>query len=163
MSQIKYKKGNLVDAFINNEVNVLIQQCNNFCTQNSGLAKEIKARLPEMFAADCETIKGDIRKLGSYSCAIFEGDNDSLKYGFNLYGQHRYGMDKQHTDYAAIEKGLCSIRKRLDLVARDDKTDIKIGLAKLGCGLGGGSWDIVSKIIEEQLCNYGYEVICYEL
>ena len=43
------------------------------------IAKEIKARLPEMFAADCETIKGDIRKLGSYSYAIFEGDNKSLK------------------------------------------------------------------------------------
>ena len=163
MNQIKYKKGNLVDAFINNEVNVLIQQCNNFCTQNSGLAKEIKARLPEMFAADCETIKGDIRKLGSYSCAIFEGDNDSLKYGFNLYGQHRYGTDKQHTDYDAIEKGLKSIRKHLNLIAPDDLSDIKIGLPRLGCGLGGGSWDIVSKIIEEQLCNYGYEVTCYEL
>ena len=163
MNQIKYKKGNLVDAFINNEVNVLIQQCNNFCTQNSGLAKEIKARLPEMFAADCETIKGDIGKLGSYSYAFFEGDNKSLKYGFNLYGQHSYGIDKQHTDYIAIGTGLCSIRKLLDLVSRDDKTDIKIGLAKLGCGLGGGSWEIVSKIIEEQLCAYNYGVTCYEL
>ena len=163
MNKIKYKKGNLVDAFINNEVNVLIQQCNNFCTQNSGLAKEIKAKLPEMFAADCETVKGDIGKLGSYSYAIFEGDNGSLKYGFNLYGQHRYGVEKQHTDYIAIEKGLCSIRKRLDLVAMDGKTDIKIGLAKLGCGLGRGDWIIVSKIIEDQLCAYNYEVICYEL
>lgn len=163
MNQIKYKKGNLVDAFINNEVNVLIHQANCFNTMGSGIVKEIKSRLPEMFAADCETIKGDIRKLGSYSYAIFEGDNKSLKYGFNLYGQHRYGIDKQHTDYIAIVTGLCSIRKLLDVVSRCDKTDIKIGLPKLGCGLGGGSWEIVSKIIEEQLCAYDYEVICYEL
>ena len=163
MNHIKYKKGNLVDAFINNEINVLIQQCNCFCTQNSGVAKEIKTRLPEMFQADCETIKGHIGKLGSYSYAVFDSGNDLPKYGFNLYGQYRYGTEKQHTDYEAIEKGLEAIRKRLDLSSRDDKTDITIGLPRLGCGLGGGSWDVVSKIIEEQLCTYGYEVICYEL
>lgn len=163
MNQIKYKKGNLVDAFINNEINILIHQANCQNCMSSGVAKEIKTRLPEMFQADCGTIKGHIGKLGSYSYAVFDSGNDLPKYGFNLYGQYRYGTEKQHTDYAAIEKGLKSIRKHLNLIAPDDLSDIKIGLPRLGCGLGGGSWDVVSKIIEEQLCNYGYEVTCYEL
>lgn len=61
MTEIKYATGNLVDAFINNGVNVLIHQANCFCTMNSGIAKEIKQELPEMFQADCETIKRLIR------------------------------------------------------------------------------------------------------
>lgn len=161
MNHIKYKKGNLVDAFIDNEINVLIQQCNCFCTQNSGLAKEIKARLPEMFQADCETIKGDIRKLGSYSCAIFEGDNGSLKYGFNLYGQHRYGVEKQHTNYDKMKKGLTSIKNYLDLSI--GKTKKKVGIPKLGCGLGGGDWSVVSDIVSEIFVEQDYEIYVYEL
>ena len=161
MNQIRYKKGNLIDAFINNEINVLIHQANCFNTMGSGVAKEIKTRLPEMFQADCETTRGDVGKLGCFSYAVF--DDENIKLGINLYGQYRYGTEKQHTDYDAIEKGLHKICKFLDLFAKDDKSNIKIGLPRLGCGLGGGSWDIVSKIIEEQLCDYGYEVTCYEL
>ena len=160
MNQIRYKKGNLIDAFINNEINVLVHQANCFNTMGSGIAKEIKARLPEMFAADCETIKGHVEKLGSYSYAIFGGDNNLPKYGFNLYGQYRYGNDKQHTDYVAIKEGLISIREYLEIAC---PVGVVVGTSRLGCGLGGGSWGVVSKIIEEQLCNYGYEVVCYEL
>lgn len=161
MNQIKYKKGNLVDAFINNEINVLIHQANCFNTMGSGVAKEIKARLPEMFQADCETIKGHVEKLGSYSCAIFEGDDGELKYGFNLYSQYRYGVEKQHTNYDKMKKGLTSIKNYLDLSI--GKTKKKVGIPKLGCGLGGGDWSVVSDIVSEIFVEQDYEIYVYEL
>ena len=161
MSQIKYKKGNLVDAFINNEVNVLIHQANCFCTMNSGIAKEIKQKLPEMFQADCETIKGHPSKLGNYTKAIYKNGTE-IKVGYNLYGQYRYGTGEQYTDYKAIRKGLKSIAWSLDL-AKATGFNAKIGLPLIGCGLAGGDWNIVQQIIQEELVDKGFNVSVYTL
>ena len=43
------------------------------------------------------------------------------------------------------------------------KEDIKIGCPLLGCGLASGDWRVVSKIIEEELCDKGWKVIVYVL
>lgn len=36
----------------------------------------------------------------------------------------------------------------------------QIAMPKIGCGLGGGDWSVVSKIIEEYA---GFEVLVYEI
>lgn len=161
MSEINYVKGNVVDAFINNEINVLIHQANCFCTMGSGVAKEIKIRLPEMYQEDCETIKGHPSKLGTYTKVIYK-NGENVKVGYNLYGQYKYGTDEQHIDYKAIRKGLKSIVWTLDL-AKATGFKAKIGLPKIGCGLAGGDWDIVQTIIKEELVNKGFEVFVYTL
>lgn len=38
-----------------------------------------------------------------------------------------------------------------------------VGLPMLGCGLAGGSWNIVKLMIEETLVNKGLNVIVYKL
>lgn len=71
----------------------------------------------------------------------------------NIFGQNNYGRDKQYTVYSALQKafntlasdcGMCVIR-------------IPYGM---GCGLGGGDWKIVSKLIDEELCQKG---VCVEI
>ena len=44
----------LIKAFKENEINVLIQQCNCFHTQNAGLAKSIKQEYPEVLNVDLQ-------------------------------------------------------------------------------------------------------------
>jgi O-acetyl-ADP-ribose deacetylase (regulator of RNase III) len=150
---IRYKNGCLIEAFKAEDIGVIAHQCNCFNTMNSGVAKAIRLAFPEAYSADCETERGDVNKLGNYS---FAKNNYGLI--FNLYGQYNYGRDGSHyTQLASLEEALENMAIHL--------TDIgykgKVGIPKLGCGLGGASWDQVSKIVARALDNF--EVIVYSI
>ena len=99
----------LIKAFKENEINVLIQQCNCFHTQNAGLAKSIKQEYPEILNVDLATPYGDKNKLGTFSYIAPERKNISQTgYIINLYGQYRYGKGLQ-TDYDAQRTGFKNI------------------------------------------------------
>lgn len=152
---ITYRKGNLVDAFINKEINILVHQANCFRTFGTGIAKEIKERLPQAYNADLATGWGDENKLGSYSCAkIFPG-----RIVINLYGQYNYGRDKRYTNYGALAKGLSMISQHY--ASEDVFLPQKFGFPKIGCGSAGGDWSVVSEMIEFYFKNE--EVYVYEL
>lgn len=48
--------------------------------------------------------------------------------------------------YEAIEQGLISLRRRIG-----DRKDVAVHMPKIGCGLAGGKWEIVEKIINDIL------------
>ena len=120
----------------------IIHQANCQNTMGSGIAREIRARYPEAYEVDCKTIVGDYKKLGTFSSVK---TNDGKFVIYNCYSQYRYGREKRHTNYEAVYTGLSSIEQN----ARE------LGLTTLslpynmGCMLGGGSWRIVSVIIDE--------------
>lgn len=60
----------------------------------------------------------------------------------SLYAQENYGTDGRQTDYRALRTCFHKLR--------DEQMQIYIPF-KIGCGLGGGMWIIVSRIIEEEL------------
>lgn len=148
---MKLVKGDLVVAFQTNVVNVLIHQANCFNTMGAGIALQIKKELPDAYKADCATIKGLRAKLGKYSYAVI-----GRGMVFNLYGQYRFGRDVQQTDYNAQRSALRAIATKLET----KKAVCRIGLSKLGCGLAGGDWEVVSKIIAEELA--GFDVTIYQ-
>ena len=71
-----------------------------------------------------------------------------------LFGQYKYGTDKQQTDYKALEEALFTLK----INAKDHNLSVSIPV-NLGCGLAGGSWEIVYKIIEEVF--HDYDVVLY--
>ena len=149
---LKYKKGNLVDAWLDGEVDVLIHQCNCYNTFGSGIAKEIRERIPEAYDADCKTIKGDVGKLGDFT--VYSHESGRLVY--NLYGQYGYGRERRiYTSYPNLFKGLLGIQN--DLVR-----PLRIGIPKLGCGLGGGDWSIVEGFVKATIAKENV-VTVYEL
>lgn len=151
----------LIKAFKENEINVLIQQCNCFHTQNAGLAKNIRQEYPEVLNVDLATLYGDINKLGTFSYVMPERKNISQTgYIINLYGQYRYGKGLQ-TDYDAQRKGLSKIAEFLS--CQGTLETIKIGVPLLGCGLAGGDWSVVQKIIQEELIDKGFNVFVYKI
>lgn len=147
---IKYKKGCLIKAFKEGEVNVIAHCCNCFNTMGTGVAKSIAKAFPQAVEADNRTVKGDKHKLGSLTRAI-------TSYGsiFNLYGQYRYSARVQQLDYEALNYAL--LRMALELYPNG----VKIGLPKIGCGLAGGDWEVVEGIISVTL--EGFDVTVYEL
>lgn len=148
-----YVKGDLIQALKQGSIQCIAQQCNCFNTIGSGVALAIKNAFPEAYGADCKTEKGDKRKLGGFTMATTVHG-----YIFNLYGQYNYGKDgNQYTNYEALRGALRNMAFKLKSIGFTGT----IGLPKIGAGTGGGDWETISQIIEEELTVW--EVRIYEL
>ena len=135
---IEKRIGNLLEQ---QDLDAFVHQCNCFCTMGGGIAREISEKYPELYEADLATKSGDKKKLGTFS---FVKTHDG-KLGYNLYSQFNYGRNGQHTDYEAILAGLLKIKLH---VKENVSSTARIGLPfMMGCGLGGGNWDIVNGIL----------------
>ena len=131
----------------------IIHQTNCMCTQNSGIAKQIRAKYPEEFEADCKTIPGDIKKLGTFSWVKAHDG----KHIYNCYSQFRYGREQRHTNYEAVYTGLSAILSHMN-----DYGIQSVNLPyNMGCALGGGDFRIVKSIIDVVFDNWAGTVnIC---
>lgn len=138
---IKYVEGNLITMAQNGEFDIIAHGCNCFCTMGAGIAPQIAKAFPSAEKADNETLKGDPYKLGTWSMGIDEvqGSRKKLRI-LNLYTQYSTGGQRA-VDYAAIKYCFLKIRKTFP------ETD-KIGIPKIGAGLGGGDWDVIEDLIK---------------
>jgi len=162
---LKYKVGNLITAAQTGEISVLCHQANCFHAMAAGIAPQIAKAFPEAEEADFATIKGDKFKLGHNSFASatitkkrwwWRNTSEHLLL-VNMYGQ--YGTGGVATDYKALRSCINSLAEDLSWTIWSG--GMKIGMPKIGCGLGGGDWSIVEKIIEEEL--HGFDVTIYVL
>lgn len=120
---------------------VIIHQANCFNTMGSGVAVQIKDKYPEAYEVDCQTVKGDMSKLGTISIAKSKIDNKII---INVYGQYNYGRDSRKTDYEAIYTGFVNVRKYME-----EKKLTGLALPfNMGCFNAGGDWHIVKSMIE---------------
>lgn len=130
----KLAYGDLIQMADEGKFDVIVHGCNCHCTMGAGIAKLIKDKWPEAYAADLRTKSGDRSKLGTFSLAQV-GDLTII----NLYSQYNYTRDKVDVEYEALESGFQRIRE-----AYPGK---RIGLPLIGVGLAGGNWAIVREII----------------
>lgn len=151
---IIYCKGNLVDAWLKGEVNALIHCCNCFNTMGSGIALEVRKRIPGAFAVDNATQAGDMDKLGGYT--MYTDNRGSVV--FNVYGQYRYGRDRKHLDEDALREGLEGVN---DFLSFCSFVDWKIGIPRIGCGSAGGDWNVVKEVVKNTIGHYN--VFVYDL
>ncbi|AXH70994.1 phosphatase [Vibrio phage BONAISHI] len=147
VNRLNFKDGDIFKFY--NEHDVFIHQANCQCRIKSGVAKGVSIHMPELVEADNLTIKGDPRKLGTFSTATI---NDTIC--INLYGQFYYGTDEVQTDYAAISRAL----KAIGIMYRG----LNICMPKIGSGLAGGHWPIIQDLINIHLRHCSVTVYCYE-
>lgn len=119
----------------------IIHQANCHCRMASGVAAQIHRLYPEAVEADNATRSGDATKLGTFSHAT--GKDGKIIY--NLYGQFNFGNQIRQTHYEGFYRAMDAIYK--DVVAK--KLTTASVPYNIGCGLAGGSWKIVSAIIDE--------------
>jgi len=121
---------------------IIIHQCNCFKNWGRGIVIPMKAHYPQAYQADIKTNYADKNKLGKYT--FWTGTSihkDKQITVINAYGQFACGINKQRTTYKALKKALIKVNEEFP--------EGTIGMPKIGCGLGGGDWNTVSKIIEE--------------
>lgn len=149
---IKIVDGDILKA----EEDVICHQVNCFGVMNSGLAKQIRNKYPEAYKAYINYCKdSDQKRLLGNICTVMCNDNKVI---VHLFGQYDYGRNKQYTNYEALKESLQSILH----VAKMFNDTIAIPY-NLGCGLAGGDWKIVYKIIEDVFQNYDVTLYRWEV
>ncbi len=130
-----YKVGDVLNA---GEL-IVIHGCNCFCTMGSGIARQVKDECPNAWSADQRTIYGDSTKLGSFTYGI----ERSGMIVVNAYTQFDYSRTRVDVVYEAVRKSLT------DIITYFEKTfgDATFSMPKIGCGLAGGNWNTVEKIL----------------
>jgi len=146
---MKHVKGDLIQLAIQGDFDVIVHGCNCFNTMGSGIAKTIKEKFPPAYRADLNTVKGNPDKLGRISSTTIY-DLTVL----NAYIQFRYGTDEVHVDYDAVR----AVFKTIAILYPKSR----IGYPMIGCGLAGGDWDIVSKIIDDELEGCDHTIVIFE-
>lgn len=130
---------------------VILHQVNCQGVMGSGIALDIKQRYPNVFDEYKKVC--DENKLPRHSLlkskllgeilVCSKGESEG-KYIVNLFSQDRYGNKGCYTDYEALKKCLGKVN------AKFSGKCIAIPY-KMACNRGGGDWNIVIKIIEEEL------------
>lgn len=136
---ITFVDGNIFEGFCD----VVCHQVNCQGVMGSGIAKEVRGRFPEVYKKFHETYEKKGNKLGNIDVVDVCGGK---RFIVNMYSQDNYlPRGVRHTDYAAFEACLLKIKEHF----YDKRHEITIGFPyKIGCGLGGGNWDIILKLIE---------------
>jgi O-acetyl-ADP-ribose deacetylase (regulator of RNase III) len=77
----------------------------------------------------------------------------------NVIGQHgvRWQGSMAPIRYQAIRQGLANVAKQAK------QLDAAVHMPRIGCGLAGGKWEEISRIIEEELIETGIPVTVYDL
>jgi O-acetyl-ADP-ribose deacetylase (regulator of RNase III) len=138
---LKILKGDLISLAEEGMFDVIIHGCNCLCNMGSGIAKTIKSKYPQVYSVDCQTVKGDKGKLGSYS-SISVGHRSEFVV-VNAYTQYSYSRKNIDVDYEAVRKVFALIKQ--------DFAGKRIGDPLLGAGLAGGDWNVIEAIIRQEL------------
>lgn len=134
--KIEYKTG---DLFAGPE-KALLHGCNNRGVMGSGVAKIVREKYPRAY----EEYQNAFRLGGLRMGTVVEVDCGD-KVVFNGITQDGYGKDgRRYVDYDAVEY----VIHEVDTSCRYHGLDA-VAMPLIGAGLGGGSWKIISEIIEK--------------
>jgi O-acetyl-ADP-ribose deacetylase (regulator of RNase III) len=153
---INIVNGNILNA----TEDIICHQVNCKGVMGSGLAKQIKDKYPECYQAYKEFLR-----IYEPTEALGKSQIVTCKNGkliANIFGQLNYGTNKQYTNYSALQNGLDSVANAITNIEKYKNNTVAIPYG-IGCGLGGGDWDIVQKIIKEIFEFYGCDVTIYKL
>lgn len=143
---IKIVEGNILNA----PENIIGHQVNCQGVMGAGLAKQIRSKYPEVFnnyselVSSCENKSDLLGKMQLVTC----GEN---RWVANVFGQYSYGRGNvNYTSYIALEDAMICLR---DIAIKHNLTvALPFGI---GCGLAGGNWDIVEKMIVNTFEQHG--------
>jgi O-acetyl-ADP-ribose deacetylase (regulator of RNase III) len=145
------------------ENGILFHQVNCQGVMGGGLAGQMREKWPHVFTEYKDFVR--IMKkfymdlygcydssflLGKFSMSVIK---EQQLYIVNVFGQDFFGTQTRQTRYDAVIKALGNFPKAF-CGKGDEKMFFPYGM---GCGLGGGDWEIVSKIIEY---HYPDAIIC---
>lgn len=146
----KEVNGDLIRMAKDGKFDIIGHGCNCFATMGAGIAKFIKRAFPEAYTADKKWKALPIDRLGCFTAGYSERYEVSI---VNLYSQFHGGPN---IDYEALT---LSLRKLAMDLEDNSALDSSIGLPLIGCGIAGGDWNRVSKIIQTELREFDVTIV----
>ena len=141
-------KGDLIKLALENEFDMIAHGCNCYCTMGAGIAPLFAKHFgADKFPLEAPEYKGAINKLGMVDVRNVNGTLIA-----NCYTQYDTG-GPQPLDYEALVLCFRKLNKRY--------RGKSIGLPQIGCGLGGGSWPMVCKMIQSELKDMDVTVVIF--
>jgi len=157
---VQYFKGDLLES----GCDVICHQTNCVGAMGSGIARQIRETYPETYEALRERFENGLAKLGE--CDFVElkskdpyGPAITNNYVVNCYSQFDcWPRGVRHTDYDAFRECCKKIKERFD------GKNFRIGFPyKIGSALGGGDWEVMKQIIEEEFKDNNWRVEVWQL
>lgn len=147
---LNYVNGNVLDT----ERTVIAHGVNCFGGFGAGVAGQIAKKWPIVKDKYLEKHTSQGWVLGDVQYCTIPRER---RFVANLATQERYGrMPKQYVDYQGVRAALRWLFQDAELWGWD------IAMPKIGCGLGGGDWDMIQGIILEELADKQIDVSIYE-
>lgn len=137
--------------------------CNCFATMGAGIALPIGIMYPEAKIADKNFVAPSYMRLGNFSIGLVHVNRRAKSFDIlrivNFYSQYHGGpnLDK--------EALILSLRKfatfrRVSSFFNEDQ--YRIGLPIIGCGIAGGNWNTVKKIIAKELKEFDVTIVHFK-
>lgn len=163
---MKEVTGNLIQLAKEGNFDAIGHGCNCFCRMKRGIAPLMAAAFGcDKFPLEDLVHTGDFDKLGR-----IEGKMVTQIYSrggslhtkplmvFNMYSQYHWNEPSVHgktpVDYTALRMCLRKLNKQF--------TGQKVGLPRIGCGLAGGDWEIVKKMMEFEMKDCDLIIVSLE-
>ena len=140
--KLKYIQGDLIKEAKKGTFDTIIHGANCRNVMGAGIAYHIAKNFPEALEADTKYYRNNLDFRGSFSFAFvddkqqFVGDQLMI---INAYTQYDPGP---YASYDAIQSVFSKLNRSLFMETR------RIGIPKIGCGIGGLEWPIVELIID---------------
>lgn len=138
--KIQYVNGDLFAT----DIEHILHGCNAQGVMGSGVAKIIKEQYFDAFAFYAEQYDEHGLKLGDVQFVPANG-----KVIVNAITQEFYGRDgKRYVSYDAVAAAMNTVNRVLKLSGID-----RVAMPKIGAGYGGGDWDAIAAIIEQEMVD----------
>lgn len=149
MSELNFVNGDILKT----KANIIVQSVNHQGVMGSGLAKQIKNKYPDIihgYVQVCNSKKYRwLMNTGYVYWYTGFSTDGSYQQIACVFGQENYGTDRRHTNYISLLNGITSVFEYAE--SQGFSVAIPYGI---GCGLGGGDWEIVLTMIKDVLKYY---------
>ena len=162
---ITYKNGDLLES----NCNFICHQVNCQGVMGSGIAKQIRNLFPFVY----EDYKGKFAGLEKDRWYNLMGEAqevriDNDKWIINMFAQFHYlPRGERHTNYIYFRAAVQHLKHKVIhhcCMRNLAFNEFTIGFPDhIGCGLGGGYWNVVKKIIEEEFAGDEWKVEIWKL
>lgn len=142
---MKFYTGDIFDS----KTKFIAHQVNCMGDMNSGVAKQIRQKYPNVFEEYLYHYMKGTKELGD-CLNVLCPDGRIIS---NLYGQYGYGYEnKVYTNYEFLREAM---RKLASIMKPDDSISFPY---KMSCDRGGGDWTIVFEYISDIFKNFNVEI-----
>lgn len=156
-------EGDLIKMSQEGKFDFIGHGCNCFATMGAGIALPIGLMYPEAKRADEEFHLRPYLRLGNYTIGIARIQPKDKISGLlrivNFYSQYHGGKNLDREALILSLRKFATAQREYTHSHPSSGKGYRIGLPLIGCGIAGGNWNTVKKIIIKELKEFDVTIV----